>query len=404
MGAFGKSNGRGWKVGVVSSVGTVSAVAAIVVACLPDPERPPTGGGPVGAIPCDGGGPGNFPPANCDPTPNACPSAMDPTCTIDPKCGSTKTCLPMADNSKSSTLDLRIRRLYATAPAKLTDLQKIIIDKGINLPSKLGCGEAGDGAFNWLVRIDKTSKTLTTGGAPPSSDPFGLGYCFYKSTVKGVGAVGPSSAKLNFKSDTLVESDPIDRLNVPIFVGGDVNNVVVLPITKAVVKDVALSTDGNCIGSFNAPALGPSCVDTDPDQCSRWHTGGTIGGYITLEDADHVNVDLLNETLCILLAGVSPKPQDGKCPRDGAGKIQAKGDYCSTSGKAGDCADSFWLSATFAAAAVKINDGSTVAACQGGGGSDAGPGDASTGDASTSDASTSDASTADAGASDAKAD
>ena len=55
-------------------------------------------------------------------------------------------------------------------------------------------------------------------------------------------------------------------------------------------------------------------------------------------------------------------------------KIIAKGDYCSTSNKPGDCQDSFWLSATFAAAAVKINDGSSEPTCQGAsdGGTDGG--------------------------------
>jgi hypothetical protein len=309
----------------------------------------------------------------------------------------------MADNSKSAKWDLRIRRLYATAPAKLTDLQKIIVDKGINLPLKLGCGESGDGAFNWLMQIDKAAKTLKTGGAPPASDPFGKGYCFYDSTVKGVGPVGPSLAKLDFASDTEFSTQPYDRVNVPIFVAGDINNVVVLPITKAVIRDVKISADGNCIGSFNAPAVGKNCVDSDPDQCSRWHTSGTIGGYITLEDADRVNVDILSETMCILLAGVSPKPADGKCPRDGAGKITAKGDFCSTTGKAGDCLDSFWLSATFAASAVKINDGSSDPSCKGGPAADAGsdsgspdaapPGDGGKSDAGASDAGSSDATT-----------
>jgi hypothetical protein len=64
------------------------------------------------------------------------------------------------------------------------------------------------------------------------------------------------------------------------------------------------------------------------------------------------------------------------------GNITAKGDYCSTSNMPGDCQDSFWLAATFAAAAVNINDGSTVPTCQGitdGGGTDGGTdaGDAS---------------------------
>lgn len=361
---------REWKVGLLSAAGVSAALAIVFAACLPDPDRPPTGGGPAGAEPCDGGGPGNLPPANCDNTPNACmPPGPDPSCTIAANCGDPKTCLPLADNSKSNTWDLRIRRLFATAPQKLTTLQSIIIDKGINLPGTLNCGEAGDGAFNWLLRIDKTNKTLQTGGAPPSSDPIGVGYCFYQNPNLGGLNVGPSMSKLTFASDTQFSSDPIDKLFVPIFVGGDVNNVVILPISKAVVTNTTISKDGNCIGGFNLAGVGQSlgankgCADQDPSSCMRWHTDGVIAGYITLEDADKVNVDLLQETLCVLLTGSQKdmNPPHG-CLRTG-GKINAMGDYCSTTGKAGDCADAFWLTATFAASAVKVNDGAGVVGC-----------------------------------------
>jgi len=349
-----------WKLGLVSAVSAGAIVALVVAACLPDPDRPPSGGGPVGALPCDGGGPGNFPAPNCDNTTNTCPAAIDPSCVIDPKCGSTKTCMPMADNSTSKTWDLRIRRLFATAPAALTNLQKLIVDPGINLPPSLNCGDKqGTGSFNWLLRIDPTAKTLMTGGAPPSSDPFGVGYCFYQATTPL--KVGPASTSLTFDTPTTFSSGQIDKLPVPIFIG-DVNSVVILPLSKAVVKNVTISPDGNCIGQFNAPAVGAGCADEDPDSCARWHTAGDIGGYMTLEDADSVFVSQLNESLCVVLTATT-KDANGKCKRDGGGKIAASGDYCSTTQSAGGCADSFWLSATFAASAAKINDGAGIVGC-----------------------------------------
>jgi hypothetical protein len=57
----------------------------------------------------------------------------------------------------------------------------------------------------------------------------------------------------------------------------------------------------------------------------------------------------------------------GHCSKDASGKITAMGDYCSQSNSAGGCADSFWLAATIAASAAKINDGSHDPACNGSG-------------------------------------
>lgn len=354
-----------WKVGVLSLVGVGAAVAIVVAACLPDPERPPTGGGPVLAIPCDAGGPGNVPPPNCDPTPNQCPAAADPACVIAAKCGDPKTCLPLADNATNpnKTLDFRLRRLYVTAPGALTQpvIQSQIVASGVNLNAP-ECAESGKGSFNWLLRVDKNAKTLQTGGAPASSDPFGTGYCFFQQNVNGL-TVGPITAKLDFKSDTEFSSQPVDQLNVPIFIDpSKLDSVVILPIKKAVIKNVTLSANGNCIGAFNQPAVETKdCTDHDPDSCSRWFTAGDIGGFMTLEDADAVKVDLLHESLCVLLTKSTPDA-NGKCSRTN-GKLDLKGDYCSTSQTAGDCQDSFWLSATFAAAAIKINDGSGILGC-----------------------------------------
>ncbi|MEO6420078.1 MAG: hypothetical protein ABIP39_11750, partial [Polyangiaceae bacterium] len=108
-----------------------------------------------------------------------------------------------------------------------------------------------------------------------------------------------------------------------------------------------------------------NCSD-DISICSRWNTNGAIGGYIALEEADTVPIALVNRTLCAILTG---DPDDGpdagstkKCAREN-GQIRTKGDYCSVTKKAGDCQDSMWLSATFAASAVKINDGKTTDTC-----------------------------------------
>jgi hypothetical protein len=96
--------------------------------------------------------------------------------------------------------------------------------------------------------------------------------------------------------------------------------------------------------------------------CSEWHAAGALGGYITMVDADTVEVQLLNESLCVLLAGTAPALSmvgtNGYRQCTAAG-LKA-GDYCSTTHKAGGCNDSVWLSANFAASAVKIATGKGV--------------------------------------------
>jgi hypothetical protein len=109
-----------------------------------------------------------------------------------------------------------------------------------------------------------------------------------------------------------------------------------------------MSTDGNCIGDINPAWYGyagggsAGCKDTAPETCPKWFTNGSLAGYITLADAKNVFVAALGEDLCALLETQS------SC-------MMGMGDYCSTTHSAGGCKDSFWLSATFAANAVKIN-------------------------------------------------
>ena len=84
-----------------------------------------------------------------------------------------------------------------------------------------------------------------------------------------------------------------------------------------------------------------------------------MAGFITLKDADGVNVSAFQQSLCSLLT----KSKTARCPRDSAGKITLQGDYCSTTHSACGCRDSFWVAATFAASAVRINDGSGAPEC-----------------------------------------
>ncbi len=278
---------------------SIGGIAALI-SCINEHARPESDSGPpVGAVECDGGGPGGFPPGTCDPSDNSCPSNGG-TCNIDKaKCGDPSTCLPLADNSKKSVYDFRLRRLLITAPQSLVGtavgtglVQTSVIDKGVDL-SAPECGDNGTGAFNWLLRVDPTAKQITTGGAPPSPDPFTTGYCFYRHQLGNLD-IEPAQVGATFDDAGAFTTDSISLLNVPVFLSPDAGaanpgNVIILPLRNAVLKQAQLSNNDNCIGSFNLPALDPStCGVADPSSCSKWHTAGSLGGVMTLEDADKV--------------------------------------------------------------------------------------------------------------------
>jgi hypothetical protein len=91
---------------------------------------------------------------------------------------------------------------------------------------------------------------------------------------------------------------------------------------------------------------------------------------MTLEDADAVIITLLDESLCVLLAGSDPtyittnSSGVSVCARYGAdagaeaGAIIYQGDWCAGTNAAAtkSCADSQHVAAAFAAASIKINN------------------------------------------------
>ena len=308
--------------------------------------------------------------------------APSPACPTSP-CSSTSPCLAMADNTGQATDSLRLRKLNIVAPPALAEtfIQESVIDQGVNL--KNYCGEGGDGSFSWILQFNPSTGQLITGGAPPTSDPFNIGYCFVNESLNGT-LVQPITTTMTKGSDGTWSSAVIPKLYVPIYVSGMLSNVVVLPLTKATVTGVTLSPDGNCIGSFNPDGVTPPstsnvCQDEDPSSCQRWHTAGSLGGFITLKEADGVFVQQLSKSLCVLLTQGTATTNGGmNCATDANGNIVAQGDFCSTTDSPGGCADSYWLAATFAASAALITPGTDVPSCNGsmldggGGGMDGG--------------------------------
>jgi len=278
--------------------------------------------------------------------------------------------MPLGQNQGKSTIDLRIRKLHIVSPdaLKSTAVQVGVIDTNVDLKASQ-CGEGGFGSFNWLLRVDRTNGTLITGGAPPSTDPFQTGFCFYNHQIPSGATVQSATAMVTFTGDTFT-SAKIPKLGVPIFNNGDVNDVILLPLSKVVMQKVTLSESDDCVGKLNLSALNASCQE-DPTTCAKWDTAATLGGYITLEEADQVTVTILNESLCVVLTGdpgaTAPAGSNVKKCKRTNGKIDLppanQGDYCAATEQAGGCRDSFWLSATFAASAVNINNGAGVKEC-----------------------------------------
>ena len=359
----------------IGAFGLALAAPALFGACSSSsvPPAPPAAGG--GACSTEAGA---YPPPNCDDTTESCP-APSPACNVAP-CNASSPCLAMADNTGKPTDDLRLRKLNVTAPSALAQhfIQAGVIDDGVNLDNT--CGEPGTGSFSWLARFDTANKKLTTGGAPPTDDPFNTGYCFVNQMIGGL-PVAPVTVNMSQGSDGTWSSDVIPKLYVPIYIMGDINNVVVLPLSQSKIQGVTLSTDGNCIGSYNPDGVGSPtpanlCADQDPSSCERWRTAGALGGFITLKEANAVNVVTLGKSLCVLLTGGTSTSDGGtQCATNPDGSVTAQGDFCSTTNAPGGCADSYWLAASFAASAALINSGSGVAVCSGGsssGGGDAG--------------------------------
>lgn len=336
----------------------LGGAAWIAIACADDPhlrtsaEQARGGGGACAAMP------GQLPNPTCDNSENQCTSR--PGCVIDEaRCGSKSTCLPIGDNKGQDVQNFRIRRLKVATPESLAGelIQNTVITLNIDLAEKT-CGEQGKGLFTWLLQVDRKNNTLLTGGAPPPDDPIGEGFCFARLNV-GNTKVAPITSKIEFKGDTFRSLEP-QKVKIPIFLSKDVASAILLPITDIVVEGVTISDDGNCIGHLNEVALDPMCFDDS--LCSKWQTSGSLGGFITLEEADEVKIrDLNNKSLCSFLAG-----EADKCARDAAGKITYKGDFCSTDKQPGSCGDSVWLAATFAASAAKVFDGAgKVPGCSG---------------------------------------
>ncbi len=310
-----------------------------VVACSSDNSN--GGGG-------SGGGSGD-----CFPTAAACYGPQGAT-------GPGHECLAKADNTGQTTWNGRLTQIQLQKPAALATkfLQENIINKGVDL-NQPECNANGQGTFNWLFQFDTQNNKLKTGGGLPVTD-LSQPACFAVLPNAQI-PVAPTTIDVTVTGNDFSASN-VDIV-VPIFVTpGDTTNVVLLPIHGGEFKGT-WSADHNCIGAYNGDKLDPA-VDCLPDTTVDppiypWQNGGTITGYIGVEESDKVFVPDLNFSLCVLLAGTDWKGADGYCKSSTqwTGGARPEGDWCiaTNSAATATCKDAFHLEAGFAASAYPIS-------------------------------------------------
>ena len=344
--------------GVVPNDGLVDAGPPPKV----DAPPPLEGGGESGYVvpgaPCDTAA-GAVPPPNCHipfTTSLSCTPNSGAACATGANCGESA-CLPTTTN-KAPEYNFRMANLYIVSPAVLASVlvQGSVVTSALTLNAP-SCGYAMTtfaGSFNWLLSFNTMTKTLTTGGGTPVTDPYKDPYCFVDTTFTPEGGTGTLVAPVDFPMEvtgnTFKVTPQTQVLNVPIFQAADnLKDPIILPV-RGVRLTATMSPDGNCIGDINtqwsawAASGNPqgACSDTELSACPKWFTNGSLAGYITIKDAESVQVVALGESLCQLLSGA-------------ACTSSTKGNYCSTTQSAGGCNDSFWLAAIFAANAVQVS-------------------------------------------------
>lgn len=288
-------------------------------------------------------------------------STVTPTCAPTGVCAEVASdCLALVDNSsKTDKIGLRMAQLAITKPEALSKgAVKAIVANGVamNLDQ---CNIQGQGTFSWLLEFDRTNGKLKTGGAKPVADPF-AGYCFVNDTAKNI---TPITVDAPFTGDKFETTGDV-KLTVPIYLDAAASSVVLLPLQAVKLFNATLSADNNCIGKYNADTLSVdnNCLPDEEAGISYFTDDASLQGFVTLEQADTVDVSALSQSLCVLLSGDAKTyghDVDGvsRCTRDANDKITLKGDWCAATNAAAtaDCADAFQLGATFAASAVKIS-------------------------------------------------
>jgi hypothetical protein len=282
---------------------------------------------------------------------------------VDQSCGlAGSKCQALIDNSSTDRKTLRMSQIRVVAPPTLASkpVQFTVLTPAIDLEAeKCYVGTLGEGGrFNWLIDFDVKTKKLITGGALPVDNPAD-GYCFYTGNINGID-VKPLETTVDFdEAKGVFKTDNLGDVTIPVFLDKTgTRTPILLPIHGGKLLDTTLTENGNCIGNFKGDTLqiSDNCLPpTDnvfDEDAYQWRSGGELQGYITLEEADKVIIeDLNNQTLCRLLLGKGDPSNGNVCPRKADKTIDGEGDFDSNKDGIKDAVE---LKAQFAAAATKI--------------------------------------------------
>jgi hypothetical protein len=334
---------------LVLSLGSIGAAVSLV-GCGDDSGTGSTGTGGSGSTTTTATGTTGS--GNTDP---CSPAASCP--------GATSECIGLADYKDKTQFTLRMADLTLTAPPPLTaGLVSTVVKGGVTL-NMTECNLTGNGTFSWLLQFDTTTGKLKAGGAKPTETP-AAGYTFVNETVAGF-PIAPFETDAPIKDGKFAMTTGAD-LTVPIYLDIKAMGVVLLPLHAAKLSGT-VSADNNCIGKYNSKGLLPAdnCLATKEIPAyvgadGKAHSDGELDGFITIDEADKVEIDAVKQSLCVILSGDAAQFGDGatpaKCKRDAGGKIVFKGDWCAATNDA-TCTDkdAVKLKANYSASAVKVN-------------------------------------------------
>lgn len=277
-------------------------------------------------------------------------------------------CLALHDNTGADEVTLRVRGLKNTGPPAL--VQSFFFDSvlrpafTINQPE---CLQTGEDRWNWLFALDFTTMMARTGGGPPQSiiGPPKDGNCFDDFVASGINvraSEAPFTAVENADGTRDIEmvfGTAEEPAALAIYIDQTLDNFSLLP-TIRIQYNFTLSADGNCVGSFDASNISPTSGCSPVSGEIPWNiTDGSFDGIITVELADEVRIDTLDQSLCVLLTQDTARwknPETGKCagsPGFMASGGLPEGDWCSDN--TSNCTDSWRLQGNMALAGFKIN-------------------------------------------------
>jgi hypothetical protein len=254
----------------------------------------------------------------------------------------------------------------SSPPALASGLVATVVSGAVALDLAT-CNQAGTATFSWLLQFDTVAQTLKTGGARPVTDPT-QGFSFDTETLGGF-AVAPITYPgiAPSGSGAFAVTTGMD-LNMPIFLDSSGSSYVLLPLHQARITMGTLTSNNDCIGSYNASGLQAASNCLPGSGTPGFIDGGSLDAYMTLEETDQVIVSAINQSLCVVLSGdasmygMTNSSGVTVCKRFGvdagaeAGQIIFQGNWCAATNSAATstCADSEQAKGNFAAASVKI--------------------------------------------------